>query len=289
MRHVVKKPAVTPATATTESNSNAKTKAPSLPTTQLTERQERAQKVAKSSSISRFGTGNKAQASVDKPLEKKVEHLAVKPHPSAPSPVEPPIHAAAPAAHQPSSSEASFNKALETAQSHQQSRPKPQKIHHRAAKKLGVSSRALNIASISLVIVLLFGFVAYQNAPNVSMYLAGNRAGFQGNLPGYTPNGFGLSGPINATPGAITVNFRSHTDNRSYAVSQEPSNWTSDSLRYNFFKSTDSPVALPDKGKTIYFYNGGSSAIWVNAGVLYKVTGNAGLSSDQIVSIADSL
>jgi hypothetical protein len=140
-----------------------------------------------------------------------------------------------------------------------------------------------------LVIILLSGFVAYQSAPNISMYIAGSRAGFHGTLPAYTPGGFGMSSPIKATPGNITVSFRSHTDNRTYTVSQQPSNWTSDSLRFNFFKSNDSPVALLDKGKTIYLYNGGANAAWVNGGVLYQVTGNAGLSSDQVVSIADSL
>jgi hypothetical protein len=60
-------------------------------------------------------------------------------------------------------------------------------------------------------------------------------------------------------------------------------------LRFNFFKPTDSPTAFLDKGKTIYLYNNGANAAWVNGGVLYQITGNANLSSDQIVSIADSL
>jgi hypothetical protein len=282
MRHVVQKPKPAPVASKVTPSSSAKPQQPSLPTAHLTQRQQRAAQTAQSTAISRFSVSHHHAASVDK----KVAHLPVQPHPETPLAVAPPIHAKP---QQRATSTTSFHKALETANSHHQASPRPQKLRHRTAAKLGVSRRALNIASATLVVVLLTGFVAYQSAPNISMYVAANRAGFHGNLPGYTPGGFGMSGPVKAGPGVITVSFRSHIDNRSYTVIQKPSNWTSDSLRFNFFKPTDSPTAFLDKGKTIYLYNNGANAAWVNGGVLYQITGNANLSSDQIVSIADSL
>lgn len=279
MRHVVQKPQVVPATQPV-SSSITTPKEVLLPASAAQVRQERAAHIAKSSAISRFSSKQNDTPTVSK----KVAHLPVRAHPETPQNIAPPI---AKASNKASSN--SFHKALEHADSHHAAPLKAKKLRHRTAKKMGVSTRVLGIASTALVVVLLTGFVAYQNSPNIAMYLAANQAGFHGSIPGYTPGGFGMSGPIKATPGAITVNFRSHTDNRSYTVTQKPSNWTSDSLRFNFFKATDSPTALLDKGKTIYFYNNGASAAWVNGGVLYQITGDANLNSDQVVSIADSL
>lgn len=281
MRHVVQKPQAKPVTTPVTSRLSTSKKEPLLPPTAAQVRQQRAAHVPKSSAISRFST-----TQTDAPtVSKKVAHLPVRAHPEAPLAVAPPIAARAPA----HTSTTSFNKALEHANSHHQAPLKAKKLRHRTAKKMGVSTRALSIASTALVVVLLTGFVAYQNSANIAMYMAANQAGFHGSIPGYTPGGFGMSGPIKASPGSITVNFHSRTDDRSYTVTQKPSNWTSDSLRFNFFKATDSPTALLDKGKTIYFYDNGTSAAWVNGGVLYQISGNANLNSDQVVSIADSL
>ncbi len=276
MRHVVPKPkANAPSAAKTEAKKPTAIK----PTNHAQARQQRAAGVPKSSLISRFSSNSRPA------IDKKVAHLPVKPHPISHPADEPPISQAIPS----QKTSNSFEDAMQAANSHKQPPLKAKKIHHRVAKKLGVASRTVSIASVSLVIVLLSGFVAYQNVPNISMRLAGARAGFTANLPGYTPGGFGLAGPIKTSPGVVTVSFRSHSDDRSYQVTQKPSNWTSDSLRSNFFAVTDTPTAYQDKGKTIYLYNNGSNATWVNGGIVYQISGNANLSSDQVVNIADSL
>lgn len=281
MRHVVAKPHVSHQADHATSASSK----PSVPNLAAQNRQQRASQISKSSQISRFGSG--ARSSV----AKKIAPLAVRPHPTA-APITTPGDTAPPislAASKTAAKHDIFKTALQTANSHQQAPLKTPKLRHRTAKKLGVSNRTLSAISVSLVIVLLAGFVAYQNVPNVSMQLAAARAGFDASLPGYTPGGFSLNGPIKTSPGVITVSFRSHSDNRSYEVTQKPSDWTSDSLRTNLFSSTDSPTAYQDKGKTIYLYNNGSEATWVNGGILYQIAGNANLSSDQLLSIADSL
>lgn len=276
MRHVVHKPKVTAPVASPVAKESSNT---SKPITLAQQRMQRAATAVKSSSVSRFGS---APAST---IDKKIAPLAVKAHPDAPKDVAPPISKLA----TPSAQSNSFEKALASASSHRQAPLKAQKLRQRTAKKLGVSSRLVSVVSGVLVVVLLAGFVAYQNVANISMRIAATRAGFNATLPGYTPGGFGMSGPIKTSPGAITVSFRSNSDNRSYEVTQKPSNWNSDSLRSNFFATNDSPTAYQDKGKTIYLYNNGSSATWVNGGILYQISGNAGLSSDQVVNIADSL
>jgi hypothetical protein len=282
MRHTVKKPHHTPPVVLP-----AKPEPPKATQhlDRANERQQRATQIAKSSSVSRFSFAKSS------PVSPKLTNLPVQPHPkhtvgAAPAEAPPMKH------HQAASHAAgagSFSKALENAQSHRQEPLKTQKLRHRTAKKLGVSTRLVSITSVALVVVLLTGFVAYQNVPNISMRLASANAGFHAGLPGYTPGGFGLNGPIKSSPGVVTVSFHSRTDDRSYSVTQKPSGWTSETLRSNFFSSTDTPVAFQDKGKTVYIYGNGSSAAWVNGGTLYQVSGNANLNSDQVLSIADSL
>lgn len=281
MRHVVKKPTAAPKAAASPIKAKSAPVA-SIPAAQHQQRQQRAAHTAKSSSVSRFSISQNLG------IDKKVVHLPVKPHPATAATIEPPITIANTKPTKTTSS-SSFSKALENASSHRQVPLKSQKLRHRTAKKLGISPRTLSIISTTLVVVLLSGFVAYQNVPNLSMRVAATKAGFHASLPGYTPAGFGMAGPIKSSPGAVTVSFKSNSDNRAYNVTQKPSDWTSDSLRSNFFGTGDNPVAYQDKGKTIYLYNNGSSATWVNGGVLYQVSGNANLSSEQVISIADSL
>ncbi len=268
MRHVVQKPAdATPAKAQPQKPA---------PVSRPTERLERAASVSKSSSISRFSN------SVAPRLTTKVAPLAVKPHPEQ--------HQAKQTAKPANAATKTFDSALRSASSHTKGQLKKKRVHHRAAKKLGISSNLVIAGTLTMSFVLLAGFVAYQNVPNISMRIAANRAGFSASLPQYTPSGFGVAGPIKAAPGAVTVSFRSHSDDRSFEVTQKPSNWTSDSLLSSFVAANkQSYQTYQEKGKTIYIYNG-SNATWVNGGVWYQVNGsNANLNSEQLVRIADSL
>jgi len=279
MRHVVSKPKIS---VPLLKASQVKEIGLPAPDSFWQDRKRRAMAISKSSSISRFSISNS--------VNKTIAPLAVRPHPSErakktapPSP--PQIGQIAITA---SAGERSFQKALQSAQSHNQKSPHKIKARHRAARKLGVSSRALNIATISLVLVLLTGFIAYQNVPSLSVRLASSKAGFHAALPDYTPSGFGMTGPINTSPGVVTISFRSNSDERSYNLTQKQSNWTSDSLFNNFVAANKNYQILQDKGKTIYIYNG-SNATWVNGGTWYQLVGNANLSSDQILRLADSL
>jgi hypothetical protein len=147
----------------------------------------------------------------------------------------------------------------------------------------------VNVGAASFAVLLLTGFVAYQNAPNFAMRMAGSKAGFAARMPGYQPSGFAMSGPIQSSPGTVSVSFRSTTDSRSFTVTQHPSTWTSESLRDNFVAMDGHTFqAHQDRGKTVYVYDG-SNATWVNGGVWYQVEGKSSLNSDQLLHIARSL
>lgn len=274
MRHAVSKPTSHTPKITSKANPvNAAAHHQPTAHKQLLNRKKRAAQINQSSSISRFNFSPRT-------VEKKYAPLAVQPHPE---------DARAIAATSSKASD-SFEAALQNATSHQQPAIKTTKRRHRAAKKIGVSVRTLNIGAISLAVVLLTGFIAYQNIPNVSMRIASSKAGFNASLPGYTPSGFGMSGPIKTNPGAVTISFRSHSDQqRSFEVSQKPSNWTSDSLLSNHVAvGQRSYQTYQEKGKTIYIYDN-DTATWVNGGVWYEVSGNSSLNTEQLLRIADSM
>lgn len=278
MRHAVKKPSInTPQGSETVAHTKPK---PVSPAQHSHKRQERAKLTPKSSSISRFKIRPLAS------VEKQVAHLPVK---------EAPISAARHHASQAATAEASqtkstvsFTNALQKANTHQNAKLAKPKLRARTAKKLGTTSRLITIGSISLAVVLLAGFVAYQNVPNFAMRTAATRAGFSATLPGYTPSGFAMDGAIKASPGQVTVSFRSNSDDRSYQVDQKPSNWTSQSLLTNHVAVNNQAYqTYEEKGKTIYIYNG-SDATWVNGGVWYQVNGQSSLNTDQLLQIANS-
>lgn len=291
MRHVVKKPVVA-ITEDTKQQPKESTPTVALPGAASEQRQHRAKTVSKSPSISRFS--NK----LSKKVGKTVDHLPVV---QAPSEVSTPAHSfsthtqaqaskiqtAKTQVASTSMPTVSFTAALAHATSHEQPKLKKPSLHQRTAKKLGTSSRVMSIGATSLAILLLVGFFAYQNVANIQMRLAATRAGFSASMP-EAPSGFGLNGGIASAPGEVTVNFRSNSDDRTFQVTQKPSNWTSESLLSNHVAVNNQPYqTYEDKGKTIYIYNG-SNATWVNGGVWYQINGNSSLNSDQLLRIANS-
>lgn len=279
MRNAVNRPAIAP--LVTQNEITVPASPPETLPQQQPERIKRALAVPKSSLITKF-----AYPSERKGVKKDISHVPVAPAPKNQS--KPHHHSESHAAmHTPSSAEKHFNKALEKADSHKHAarRKKEKKV----ARRLGMSARSFNTAAAALAIILLAGFFAYQNIPNISMQIASSRAGFAAKLPNYQPSGFALGGPIEYEAGKITVNFTSNTDDRNYSVSQQVSGWNSEALADNFLASQGKEFqTYQDKGRTIYLYDN-SNATWVSGGVWYQVNGNEILSSDQLVRIANSL
>lgn len=183
----------------------------------------------------------------------------------------------------------SLYKAMTEAKSHEQSPHKPTKKKRRLAERLSISQRALNIGLFLIAFVLLGGFLAYQNIPNLSMRLASARSGVHGSLPGYKPSGFGLNGPIYYQPGQITLSYKSHSDERKFNIVQRNSQWNNATLLEKYVAANNRAyVTYPAEGKTVYIYDG-SSASWIDQGVWYEVQGTSDLSKDQLINLANSL
>jgi hypothetical protein len=154
--------------------------------------------------------------------------------------------------------------------------------------RVGFRNKAANLTSLAIAGVLLLGFFAYQNIPNAEMRLAATRSGVSASIPNYRPAGFSGAKDIQVEPGKVSVSFFSNSSDKQFTVTQQASNWSSDSLLTNHVLANKQPFqTFQDAGKTIYIYED-SKATWVNGGVWYRVEGNASLTSDQLLRIANS-
>lgn len=150
--------------------------------------------------------------------------------------------------------------------------------------------RRFVFAGLTVVSVLVLGFLGWQMIPSAKVKYAGTRAGFSAQTPGYTPAGYGLNGNIQASSGEVTLSYDSRLDDKGFQIKQNPSNWTSQSLLTNFVIPTygSNYQVYESGGKTIYI-NNNSNATWVDGGIWYRVEGNAPLTSDQLQRIVNSL
>lgn len=288
MRSAVKKPAATAHTKTFSGVSTPLDQAVTASPTQIQEKRiQQAHKIAQSPLISRFGLG-------PKPVTKTTKHVPVAPMPARVAPAHkqaPPLTASTrpqPAKHS-NGAQSTIATAMEKSTSHTNHKLAKTKTKHKVAHKLGVSSRFVSTAAASLSILLLVGFFAYQNIPNIAVRMAANKAGFSARLPEYQPSGFAMSGPVQAAPGVVTINFASNSDGRNFQISQRPSEWNSESLLNNFVATLNQPYqTFQEAGRTIYMYND-SSATWVSGGIWYQIDGKSNLNSDQLLRVASSL
>lgn len=182
-----------------------------------------------------------------------------------------------------------LDEAIERATSHDQPHARKMSLNHRIAQKLHVTPRFVSLAGSSLAVLVIAGFVAYQNMPEFAMKIASTRAGLNASLPSYQPAGFALAGPIKYDHGEVTINYKSNSDDRAFDVTQKNSEWNSEALLENFVTATKQPYqTFQANGRTIYIYDG-NKATWVDGGVWFNIDGKTNLNSDQLLRIADSL
>lgn len=294
MRSAVKKPAKA---KTTRPKTAVSIQKSHLGTTK--QRQRTATQVKQSPLVSHFGSSPVERAGV----VKKVQHMPVKKQamhrPAATTAHHMPAHSTAAKVGRAASGATVKKKnlaaakmiesALANATSHEQPAHKLPKRRHKIARKLGVSARAMAISSTVLAGVLLGGFFAVQNVPNLSMRVAAARAGFDATLPAYNPSGFSFQGPINYSPGQVKISFSSNTDDRSYELTQRASNWNSEALLSNYVATSGQQYqTYEDRGRTLYIY-GGANATWVDNGIWYQVEGESRMTSDQLIRVAASM
>ncbi len=233
-------------------------------------RLKRAERIAKSKLVSRFGS-----------LISQTEPAIVHQPPNA-QPVNPPAAQTATLKRQPSDD--IFERALAHATSHTQPAVKHPK---RIARKSRVR-RLTSFTAASLAVIVIIGFVAYQNVAQIKFSIASSHAGIHAVLPKWQPSGFSLSS-VHSSPGTVAVNFHTSNANKSFSLVQTATKWNNTALFDNFvFPVSNSYETVQAAGTTIYTYND-NNATWVNNGIWYKLISNGSLSSSQLVTIAVSM
>jgi hypothetical protein len=162
-----------------------------------------------------------------------------------------------------------------------------------AVKKEGLIKRHkkyVNIFTIGAAILVIIGAVVYLNLPLISVRVASIQAGIDASFPEYHPDGYSLSGPVLYSNGQVTINFHSNSNNSKFVIKQSKSPLDSSALKIQVDNSSNHQTSQSQEGGlTIYTYNNNNNAEWVNGGILYSISGDAKLSSDQIRHIATSL
>ncbi len=240
-------------------------------------RVSRAQNTQKSHMVSRFG-----KVGIGGSVKKTVTHLPI---------VNAPANAITGGAKAVNNELEKFEQALKNANSHLHQLEKDVVKKVPFLKRVGFKNKTANLATMSAAFLLLVGFFAYQNAASISVKVAAARAGISAKMPGYTPAGFGASRTANASDGRVSISFLSNTDNKSFTLTQQTSNWNSSSLLVNHVQKRNCSTCYQtwqNEGKTVYIYDN-SNATWVDGGIWYQIEGNASLTSDQLLRVANSL
>jgi hypothetical protein len=147
----------------------------------------------------------------------------------------------------------------------------------------------MSIASGSLAVMLIGAYFTYLSMPSLSTRVAAAQAGINAGYPSYRPTGYSLSGPVAFNQGTVSMKFAANAGPGSYTLQQARSGWDSSAVLSNYVepKVGDQYTTTATNGLTIYTY--GTSAAWVNCGILYTISGDAPLSSEQVQRIATSL
>lgn len=165
---------------------------------------------------------------------------------------------------------------------------KKQKRSRVKAKKRGNPFMRLTGAAVpAIAILMLSGYFTYLSMPNLSIKMAAVQSGVDAKYPGYRPDGYALSGPINFGNGEVSMKFAYANEGHDFTLTQQKSNWNSSSVKQLFAASPEDVITTAVDGLTIY--SQGGRAIWVNGGILYTIDGQANLSNHQIQKIATSL
>ncbi|MEO7904927.1 MAG: DUF4367 domain-containing protein [Candidatus Saccharimonadales bacterium] len=166
---------------------------------------------------------------------------------------------------------------------------KKESKRRKLAKKTNKHSRVMSIASASLALLLLGGYFTYLNMPSLSVRVAAAQAGVDATYPAYRPDGYSVNGLVTYSEGAVSMKFAANGGPQSFTIDQTKKNWDSSAVLENYVKPKSGGNYIPysEQGLTVYTFD--NNAAWVNKGVLYTISGDAPLSSDQILHIASSM
>lgn len=165
---------------------------------------------------------------------------------------------------------------------------KPARRQQSAASKF---IRFSGLAVAGMAVLLLGVYMLYTTIPGVSTQVAAAQTGVAASYPTYRPEGYDLTGPITAKDGKVAMTFgQTGGSTGSYTIMQEKTDQESDTLGSAIKKEAGhDPAITRIDGLTIYTYNNGNAAAWINKNVLYTIKSDTPLTSTQVQQIATSM
>ncbi len=166
---------------------------------------------------------------------------------------------------------------------------KTSRKQHLAKKQVSKRAHTLHVAAIGLVVLLLGAYITYLSMPAISTRVAATQAGIDATFPSYQPTGYRLAAPVAYDNGLVIIKFAANAGPQSFTITEQRSTWDSTAVLENFVvpKVGKDYTVIQANGLTIYTY--GQAASWVNGGILYTISGNAPLTTEQIQRIAVSM
>jgi hypothetical protein len=163
-----------------------------------------------------------------------------------------------------------------------------QKIAERQKKEKEALKKRTKIIRIIVAILAIVGIGAYfffVNLPAIAVSYASTKSGFEASFPSFCPNGYARDGYARTEGSSVIMRYKSLVSDNSFNIKQSKSSWDSSAVRNMVDEASAGKFFTTEKnGLTIFSYN--NSAAWVNGGILYTITGDATLKTDEIQQIA---
>lgn len=187
--------------------------------------------------------------------------------------------------------ERAIEQALESVATMNESTPKAKRHQPtmRAKRKGGVKRFIIAFTCAAICVGGVIAFVG-SNIPDISVRVAAMQTGITATYPSYVPRDYKL-GDVFSESGKITMVFDGPAG-ASFTLEEEKSSWDSSALLRNFVEVNwgEGYATTHEQGVTIYIAENTSDAVWVNGGVLYKITSSGTpLTKKQVRSIVTSL
>ncbi len=166
-----------------------------------------------------------------------------------------------------------------------------QKISDRQKKERETEkkrNRIILIATTLFVIVGICIYFLFISLPAISIGIANAKSGIEASIPSYCPGGYSRNGLASYEDGQVVINYKSNSNANSFNLKQSKSSWDSSAVKNMVEEASAGKFNTTEKnGLTIFYYN--NDAVWVNGGILYKISGNTSLDIAEISQIALSL
>ncbi len=254
-------------------------------------RTERARQAAKSTNIRHFGQ------QLASPSATRAKLHAAHPKTGTTFDIAPPLRrqslalAAAPASIASAPAKSQFTELLERHEevTHHRYLESPKTKQGLLARLGPGHKRAAGFAAVGLAILLVAGFIVWQNKTNIELQLADAKAGIHATLPGQVPSGYGAA-QFHYEPGLVAIKYQSGQDGHYFQLIQRASGYATNSTLASLVSNNGGYQTVNAEGQTVYINTSGNqaSAAWLNGGILHLVKGNSSLSRQQLIELATS-